>query len=129
MYKQYKKYIITCKKCAREFPSVSNLTRLCKFCKGERKYEYGWMRLSSKTIHEHPFCSICETKDQLLVHHKDRNTLNNDPSNLQVLCTPCHASIHRKWGQKVIGIRRGEFGNRLIYSMENGTNQNSTFLR
>jgi len=30
------------------------------------------------------------------VHHKDYNKLNNDPSNLEVLCWPCHQAIHLK---------------------------------
>ena len=30
------------------------------------------------------------------VHHKDMDKTNNDPSNLQVLCWPCHREIHKK---------------------------------
>ena len=27
-------------------------------------------------------------------HHKDENTLNNDPSNVEFLCKPCHLAEH-----------------------------------
>jgi hypothetical protein len=27
-------------------------------------------------------------------HHKDENTLNNDPSNIEILCRRCHARRH-----------------------------------
>lgn len=29
-------------------------------------------------------------------HHKDRNRSNNNPSNIEILCTPCHVKEHNK---------------------------------
>ena len=39
-------------------------------------------------------CELCDNKDSLIVHHKDQNRRNNNLSNLQVLCYPCHSNIH-----------------------------------
>lgn len=41
-----------------------------------------------------PYCELCKQKDFHHIHHKDGNHKNNKPSNLQKLCTPCHAKIH-----------------------------------
>lgn len=32
---------------------------------------------------------------KLTVHHLDKNVRNNDPSNLQTLCRPCHDLVHQ----------------------------------
>ena len=46
----------------------------------------------------HPLlCNRCEYKEVvevLQVHHKDRNRLNNEPDNLEVLCPTCHLVEH-----------------------------------
>lgn len=39
-------------------------------------------------------CAMCESKFNLLVHHKDGNRENNEDTNLQVLCKKCHQRIH-----------------------------------
>ena len=39
-------------------------------------------------------CSTCGSKKNLTVHHKDENPLNNDLSNLRILCKDCHNKIH-----------------------------------
>jgi len=38
-------------------------------------------------------CAVCQGAGSL-VHHRDGNRGNNDPSNLLPLCRPCHARIH-----------------------------------
>ena len=49
------------------------------------------------------FCEHCgkdledATHYQWVVHHKDRNRLNNKMSNLQLLCKSCHQIEHRCW--------------------------------
>lgn len=46
------------------------------------------------------FCERCEhdgNKKKLIVHHIDRNRHNNNVSNLEVLCTMCHAHEHKNW--------------------------------
>lgn len=41
-------------------------------------------------------CSVCKTKDKLVIHHKDENRYNNSKENLQVMCVSCHLSYHHK---------------------------------
>lgn len=43
-------------------------------------------------------CNICGTSEKLSIHHRDRNWRNNDPSNLETLCTSCHTTLHHKAG-------------------------------
>lgn len=35
-------------------------------------------------------CEKCGRKNRLEIDHIDRNRSNNEPSNLQTLCRPCH---------------------------------------
>lgn len=44
--------------------------------------------------HRKPACEHCGTARTLIVHHKDRDVNNNDPTNLQTLCQPCHVRAH-----------------------------------
>ena len=41
-------------------------------------------------------CEICDLNDKrlLVIHHKDRDRDNNNPSNLQTTCYNCHRLIH-----------------------------------
>lgn len=44
-------------------------------------------------------CEYCgkdhlETKLTFVVHHRDGNPINNDPSNLITLCHSCHKLVH-----------------------------------
>ena len=48
----------------------------------------------SKPSIEKKECATCGTTKKLLVHHIDGNHENNDPSNLKVLCSPCHSRLH-----------------------------------
>ncbi len=41
-------------------------------------------------------CNRCGETEFLQVHHRDRNPFNNAPSNLEVLCIPCHREEHAK---------------------------------
>ena len=34
----------------------------------------------------------------LVIHHKDRNTENNDPQNLRVLTPQEHRDLHKRYG-------------------------------
>lgn len=49
-------------------------------------------------------CESCGTKENLCVHHEDRNFKNNDPSNLRTLCRNCHFRHHLNDGDI---IRKG----------------------
>jgi len=48
-------------------------------------------------------CAKCGSTEDLTIHHKDRNginkhkkgeRMNNDKSNLEVICRSCHGKIH-----------------------------------
>lgn len=41
-------------------------------------------------------CELCSSRENLQVHHKDRNVENNASSNLQTLCASCHNKEHWK---------------------------------
>lgn len=42
-------------------------------------------------------CCICNERGQgVIVHHIDGDRNNNDPLNLAVLCSNCHANVHQK---------------------------------
>jgi 5-methylcytosine-specific restriction endonuclease McrA len=41
-------------------------------------------------------CALCDTEEDLLIHHKDANHKNNDINNLQCLCRSCHTIVHNK---------------------------------
>ncbi len=44
-------------------------------------------------------CSYDENEAAIIVHHKDRNRMNDNINNLEVLCCNCHAIEH--WGEKI----------------------------
>ena len=43
-------------------------------------------------------CELCGYELVTVVHHKDRNPLNNSPDNLQILCMNCHFLQHHQKG-------------------------------
>ena len=43
-------------------------------------------------------CENCGSTDNLCVHHKDRDRANNTAENLQILCKPCHTTLHYDLG-------------------------------
>jgi len=50
-----------------------------------------------RNIVKHKKCQRCGSDGKINVHHIDRNRYNNDLSNLEVLCTKCHAHEHKNW--------------------------------
>lgn len=56
-----------------------------------------YRRLIDKTA-----CLRCQATENLCVHHRDEDHLNNDPANLEVLCMSCHSSLHKQawWDAK-----------------------------
>lgn len=40
-------------------------------------------------------CQTCGKKELLIIHHKDRNDMNNNPDNLICLCNNCHLLLHK----------------------------------
>lgn len=68
-------------------------------------YGFGFTRELKAQIRkrDNQRCRICGTTKNrarngglLDVHHRDRNKLNNDPSNLITLCRSCHTSIDQR---------------------------------
>ena len=41
-------------------------------------------------------CNCCGETRGLVIHHIDGVHTNNTPSNLEVLCSPCHSSHHKQ---------------------------------
>ena len=42
-------------------------------------------------------CQLCsKDKVRVIPHHIDDNQLNDNPSNIQIVCYPCHNSIHKR---------------------------------
>ena len=52
-------------------------------------------RYRARTIKRKTFCERCGAAKSLDVHHRDENPLNNELSNLMVLCRSCHMKMHR----------------------------------
>ena len=44
----------------------------------------------------HRKCEDCRSFFNLLVHHVDEDRKNNSFDNLKVLCTSCHAIVHKR---------------------------------
>jgi len=51
---------------------------------------------ANKYLKINPQCEKCGQIYDLLVHHIDGNRSNNKYSNLIVLCTSCHAIVHKR---------------------------------
>lgn len=49
-------------------------------------------------------CVRCGTTANLVLHHKDKNDLNNGLGNFEVLCKSCHSKEHS--GEYSKGIRK-----------------------
>lgn len=41
-------------------------------------------------------CQVCGSFEDLRVHHKDKNPLNNKMENLITLCDACHKKLHKE---------------------------------
>lgn len=67
-----------------------------------------WRAIRASVLRAEPLCRMCaqrgRTRAAGCVDHIDANPGNNDPTNLQPLCSPCHASKTAR--------EDGGFGNR-----------------
>ena len=50
--------------------------------------------IGNYTQHKKDFCERCNSKRKLVVHHKDRDRENNEPTNLETICRRCHHFEH-----------------------------------
>lgn len=59
--------------------------------------------------HRASACSECGSKNDLHVHHIDRNPANNDPVNLITLCSSCHLKLHWREdrAKRMAGVEKG----------------------
>ena len=69
-----------------------------------------WKALRQWKLEQNPLCELCEREGKVVsaidVHHKvpvesartpdEMERLAFDPNNLQALCIPCHAKVHRE---------------------------------
>lgn len=54
-------------------------------------------------------CELCNSKNNLSIHHKDGNNQNNEVNNLIMLCKNCHTKEHYK-----IGTKTGTMGHKKV---------------
>jgi len=66
----------------------------------QRGYNSRWAKIRKVKLNTDSQCERCNKyiKDQMLVHHKDRNPKNNRWENLMTLCGECHTAIHKEEG-------------------------------
>ena len=50
-----------------------------------------WRTLRAAVLRTHPVCVLCRTAEASEVDHRDDDPTNNDLSNLDALCKPCHS--------------------------------------
>jgi hypothetical protein len=58
---------------------------------------YKYTALAFITYNNARICVRCYSVENICVHHKDENYMNNKEDNLQILCKSCHTSLHTKW--------------------------------
>lgn len=60
-------------------------------------YKYGWKRISKQFKEINPVCNICNSVEDLIVHHildyREHPSIHNY-ENLITLCRPCHGKVH-----------------------------------
>lgn len=63
--------------------------------KNKSKYYIDFKNKRKEIIDGITKCSMCDSVAKIL-HHKDKNTDNNEYSNLIPLCSSCHTTLHNK---------------------------------
>jgi hypothetical protein len=63
--------------------------------------------VSYRDMIEKEECKKCGSKEQLLILHINEDHYDNRIENLEVLCSPCHTSMHKKkyWEEVRQGLR------------------------
>lgn len=66
-----------------------------QWAENNHRYKTGIVSYKRNTFNYKPkVCERCGAKENILVHHKDENRLNNTLDNLEVLCKKCHQHHH-----------------------------------
>jgi 5-methylcytosine-specific restriction protein A len=64
-----------------------------------RGYGVTWAKVRSQILNAEPLCRRCVADGKTvvadIVHHIDRDSSNNDPSNLEPICRTHHADEHK----------------------------------
>jgi hypothetical protein len=60
------------------------------------RFKDGTTSTAYRRMIERRECNRCGSTEMLVVHHRDGVHTNNEPSNLEVLCSPCHTSHHKQ---------------------------------
>ena len=119
-----------------QFCSSSPKARICLTCKSSKKNNtyprVFWKNRKIVLNRDENTCQCCGCKpdgkntNKLTCHHIDVDKQNNSPSNLIILCTQCHRSLHSKYSKYILRrsniyklfadeAKFGEFGKNLIY--------------
>lgn len=94
-----------CLQCGKEFvqkyPNQKFCSRSCpmKYFYSDHNNYKGWKTIKISMIEKSPKCSECGfdlMPGILQLHHKDRNSKNNTPDNVVILCPNCHEIDHYK---------------------------------
>lgn len=85
--------LIICEECKKIIARPKGSTLCVKCCENKkRKWRYGGYMAKIKTIQ----CYFCRKKENIHIHHIDKNRNNNHAKNLVILCCGCHRKLHTK---------------------------------
>lgn len=79
--------VMDCPKCGEMCRNLKD-TDIIEITVTRRKRQKRTPRSALKGLPD--YCECCGFTEDLQVHHKDWNHINNDPTNLQMLCKYCH---------------------------------------
>ncbi len=112
-----------CKQCHKKFVWINYKDRSGLFCSHKCSVQFSRENSTQYRIKAFALlpneCFYCqEKKGKLLVHHKDKDFLNNDINNLQILCNSCHKKQHKHDNSRFKQFKEGDIlrGIRLILS-------------
>ncbi len=94
-------------------------SKQCNYIRPEATTRGSYHRFAKKFLNQS--CSICQSTDNLEVHHKDRNWKNNDQSNLETLCHSCHMKLHWQQGDLKPNYQNLKRGTEKSQSKQQGT--------
>lgn len=60
------------------------------------RYKHGRASTLYRKMIQKTECSVCGATENLCVHHKNGDHLDNRTENLDVMCMPCHSRMHKQ---------------------------------